>query len=95
MKINEPFETTHTGFWMTFENGYAISVQWGSANYCTNRSFDNPNKGMVGAARVSNTAEVAIMEPNGSFHKFEGGDMCQGHCSPEEVYDLMTYCRNL
>ena len=95
MKINQPFETTRTGFWMTFENGYAMSVQWGTANYCTNRSFDNPNTGIVGDARVSNTAEVAIIEPNGSFHEFEDGSMTKGWCTPEEVHDLMTYCRSL
>jgi len=83
-----PFEVTPNGFWITFENGYAISVQWGKINYC-----DNKNK--TGVHKTGTTAEVAIYEPNGSWHRFDNHDICKGWCSPEEVLELMEYCKNL
>lgn len=95
MKINQPFETTPNGFYMTFENGYAISVQWGDVNLCSNRSFTDDTKGIVGMSRVSNTAEVAIIEPNGQFHDFPDGTTCQGWCTPERVAIFMDYCQAL
>lgn len=89
---NAPFHSyaPFAGFTMTFENGYEISVRWGRANYCTNRSYeDGPDP------VTSNTAEVAIFQPNGSWHVFEDGRMCQGWETPDKVADWIEYCRNL
>ena len=34
------FEATQNkGFRMTFENGFAISVQWGTMNYCEKKNL--------------------------------------------------------
>ena len=47
---------------MKFDNGLAISVQWGTENYCEKRSFasdDNPREERFWASR---TAEVAVFE---------------------------------
>lgn len=32
---DEPWRSR--GFWLTFENGWTLSVQFGSGNYCANR----------------------------------------------------------
>jgi len=32
---------TNSGFSMTFENGYTISVQWGGSTYSTNHGIFN------------------------------------------------------
>ena len=47
---------------MKFDNGFAISVQWGTENYCEKKSFasdDNPREERFWASR---TAEVAVFE---------------------------------
>ena len=49
------------GFNMIFENGWEISVQFGSTHYCSNRHGENNVKLMK---RSSRTAEVAIFAPN-------------------------------
>lgn len=90
-----PFETTTTGFWMTFENGYSISVQWGTANYCTNKSFDNPNKGKLGNSLVSQTAEIAIINEYGNFIDLTSAPYDYGWCTPEQVLEWMEYCKSL
>ena len=54
--------TNNKGFRMKFDNGFAISVQWGTENYCEKRSFasdDNPREERFWASR---TAEVAVFE---------------------------------
>ena len=54
--------TNNKGFRMKFDNGFAISVQWGIENYCEKRSFasdDNPREERFWASR---TAEVAVFE---------------------------------
>ena len=54
--------TNNKGFRMKFDNGFAISVQWGTENYCEKRSFasdDNPREERFWASK---TAEVAVFE---------------------------------
>ena len=54
--------TNNKGFRMKFDNGFAISVQWGTENYCEKRKFasdDNPREERFWASR---TAEVAVFE---------------------------------
>lgn len=54
------------GFQLSFENGWGISVQFGSHNYCERRDFDwKPNEERSNSWE-SNTAEVAIFPPEGS-----------------------------
>ena len=36
--------TTNKGFRMTFDNGFSISVQWGSMNYCERRNYSDEYK---------------------------------------------------
>ena len=67
--------TYHSGFQIKLENGYTVSVQFGPGNYCSRRpSLDDkrPFHTIFREPRTSNTwesetAEVAIVDPNGDF----------------------------
>ena len=75
------------GYQMTFENGYCISVQFGPGNYCErqNAHFNAPFKTLEKNENWrSETAEVAIFNPDGTFD----GDV-QGWLSTDEVAKLI------
>ena len=58
---------SNKGFFMEFENGFGISVQWGTSNYCSVKNLDSGiGTEMVGNSKEfrnaweSNTAEIAV-----------------------------------
>jgi len=67
--------TQGKGFQMKFDNGYMVSVQWGSMNYCDNRTFGTdivpPDGEAARGAMGSNTAEVAIINPSKQYVGFK------------------------
>ena len=68
------------GFKMTFANGYTVSVQFGSSNYCD---------------KDQSTAEVgAWNEVTGEWVKLSEHDDVKGYCSPEEVLEIMNQIAN-
>ena len=74
---------TNSGFSMTFENGYTISVQWGGSTYSTNKDICPIETNLI-----SSTAEVAVMFGG----KFVDGIISQnpyGYRSAEEVATLI------
>ncbi len=71
--------TQGKGFQMTFENGWTVSVQFGSCNYGSN--YDVPFGTRISSAT---TAEIAAWDADGKWHDF-GGDTVQGWCSPDQV----------
>ena len=81
------------GFWMTFENGLSVSVQWGHGNYCDNR-FNNTDT-------ESNTAGVAVFNEKMEFINANDfvPDECQslddvcGYMTPEQVVDFLYAVR--
>ena len=86
--------TRGTGFQMTFENGWTISVQFGYGNYCDNYrhpdGFDfGKNKDIV----QSYDAEIAIWN-NGTWYTFEDGDTVKGYCSADEVATWVEFTKN-
>ena len=91
--------TRRKGFHMTFENGLSISVQWGAGNYCDNHYPKNMDFSFSKDAE-SDTAEIAIITPDGEFLNPEdfgieyGDGMVAGYLSPEEVVDLMYQVKN-
>ena len=52
--------TMRKRFHMTFENGLAVSVQWGAGNYCDNH-FPKDNDFSCTKDAKSTTAEIAII----------------------------------
>ena len=73
------------GFHITFENGWTVSVQFGSGNYCDN--YD-----MVPRSRtpLSANAEVAAWVKGGDWHRFDDGETVRGYMTPAEVLAFMN-----
>lgn len=87
--------TEGKGFHMTFANGYTVSVQWGTRNYCENQTvglFDadyykvNREKAELGCKN----AEVAVWHEDTGFDRFEeSSDDVIGWRSPEQVVTIL------
>jgi len=69
---------------MTFENGYTISVQWGTMHYCGNRDL-GANVEMGFQPYESKTAEIAATRPNGTYLRLGEGDDVVGWLCTDEV----------
>lgn len=63
-KINTP-QAHGRGFQITFENGLAISVQFGSGNYCERGKIDNVN-----GQFTSSCAEIAVFMKSDHGNRF-------------------------
>ena len=75
--------TQNKGFRMEFENGFAISVQWGTENYCEKKSFNtdiDPTKERIWE---STNAEIAIFDEG--IVSVDDEDQVIGWLSPDEV----------
>ena len=59
--------TNNKGFRMTFENGFAISVQWGPENYCDRKNEEDFDKPMKERFWESKSAEIAVFNKEGEF----------------------------
>ena len=75
------------GFHIKLDNGYSVSVQFGSFNYCSNRN-------MPGQVIKADTVETAILDPQGEFVKYKG-DEVQGWQTANEVADAINYAKSL
>lgn len=65
------------GFWITFANGYTVSVQFAKPPH----SYSDGGK---------TTAEVAVIEPDGhTLVRLREHDDVIGHATPEKVAELM------
>lgn len=85
--------TGFRGFRMTFKNGYTVSVQFGTMNYCT--AYMETPHGPDWDKRVCSNAEVAIISPSGEFVKFKDGQEVKGHTTPEELAAIMAWTATL
>ena len=52
------------GFSMIFENGFEISVQWGTMNYCSRKGDGAWDESTKDTRWKSSTAEIAIFNNN-------------------------------
>ena len=79
------------GFRMTFENGFAISVQWGVGNYCEKKDsgqWDEPTKHDYWD---SNSAEIAVFGKDGEFITITNyPDVIAGWLSTDKVAKCIT-----
>ena len=80
--------TQNKGFGITFQNGFTISVQWGTENYCEHRNLDidfedlpNPKEENRWESR---TAEIAVFNDKGIVPVGEHDDVI-GWLTPDEV----------
>ena len=81
----------YQGFTMKFENGYKISVQFGSINYCSNKHLVRSNQHSLNSCA---NCETAIFKPNGKFLKYKGDDV-QGFQTTNEVAETIAYIQTL
>ena len=83
--------TTNKGFRMTFDNGFAISVQWGSMNYCERRNYSDDYKSEMKENYIKSTdAEIAVIDSEGEMLAIGDGDSVIGWLSPNEVAKVIA-----
>jgi len=83
--------TEGKGFHMTFANGWTVSVQWGSGNYCQNynaRPSDKSERAYEDMQRKLGEAGVPVAEVG--WWKGYGEMEVSGYMSPDEVLALMV-----
>ena len=81
--------TRNKGFRMTFENGFAISVQWGPENYCDRKNEEDFNKPIKERFWESKSAEIAILNKEGKFIGI-GDNTVAGWLTTDKVAKCIT-----
>ena len=89
--------TSGKGFYMTFDNGFTVSVQFGVYNYCENFTLD---KTFDNNSTESKDAEVACLNKKGRLISLEDfdkeiGDTVIGYLNTNEVLKFMNWVANL
>ena len=87
------------GFRTRFANGYTISVQFGTHNYCSCRDTLRPLSSLQQSDSYndwndgsSENAEVAIIDPDGKFVEFQSnGDQVRGYTSPDDLAKIIAW----
>ena len=76
--------TQNKGFGMTFDNGFTISVQWGTMNYCERKNLMAKYKNeMEYDITESINAEIAVYDDEEMINI--GEDTVIGWCSPDVI----------
>ena len=94
------FHNTPSGFVMTFENGWEISVQWGPGNYCSTRYDElmkdtNPWDGKHYNYQ-SRTAEIAVThKDHKDYYPLSDHDDVKGWVQTEEVAEYIQWTAQL
>lgn len=82
--------TLGKGFHMTFENGWTVSVQWGTGNYGDHyTTFGSSSDEEVGAVG-STTAEIAAWDRNGNWYQMSEYNTIKGYVSANDVLAFMA-----
>ena len=76
--------TINKGFRMNFENGFGISVQWGTENYCEKKSFNTDTDPRKEYFWESSNAEIAVFKGT-EILKIDDEDSIIGWLSTDEV----------
>ena len=89
------FSTMRKGFRMTFENGLAVSVQWGAGNYCDNHFPADMDFSFSKDAK-SSSAEIAVIYKDEFLNpqhfideEISGDGMVSGYLSAEQVAKII------
>jgi len=82
--------TRNKGFAMTFDNGFTISVQWGTFNYCEKKNLGSDGDEEMKTKRwESRTAEIAVFNDTGIIPVGNHDDVI-GWCSTDEVATVIA-----
>ena len=77
--------TQNKGFGITFQNGFGVSVQWGTGNYCEKKNLGaDIDEEMKTKRWESRTAEIAVFNDKGIVPVGEHDDVI-GWLTPDEV----------
>ena len=83
--------TENKGFRMKFENGFEISVQWGTMNYCEKKNLMAEYKNeMKERTWESRNAEIAVFDTNGELLPIGENDAVIGWLTPNEVAKVIA-----
>lgn len=81
----------HNGFHLPLGDGFYVSIQWNSGNYCDNYGlFEYPIP-----EYVSNTAEIAFRKDRDLVDmKKKWGDDVKGYCTLPDIWkEIMEFCQ--
>ena len=82
--------TQNKGFGMTFDNGFTISVQWGTGNYCEKKNLGaDGDKEMKTKRWESRSAEIAVFDKEGEIVPVGEHDDVIGWLSADEVAKII------
>ena len=82
-------EGVQNGFSMQFDNGWRVSVQFGTFHSCSNRDWKvNPNS--PAQPKQCANAEVAVIDPDGSMEASDGREMIFTFQRPENVAEIVS-----
>ena len=85
--LTQLYPNVAKGFQIRLSNGYTVSVQWGTGNYCDNFGVIN-RQTMRTVPPDSATAETAIITPDGDFLLYKGG-LVQGRQTADDVAETI------
>ena len=77
-----------SGFSVELDNGWTVSVQWGTGRYGSNRHKELETTYSFNSRLVAKTVEVAAWKVKTDW-KFPDGEEVRGYCKPEEVLRFM------
>ena len=82
--------TRNKGYAMTFDNGFTISVQWGTGNYCEKKNLGADSDEEMKTPRWESTsAEIAVFSDTGIVPVGDSDDVI-GWCSADEVAKVIA-----
>jgi hypothetical protein len=87
------------GFQITFENGYTISVQFGTMHYCERRDWMANGQPELSEQFIdSPNAEVAIWDANNHWQRpspwfDDHNDDVIGYVSPDAIADMIHWTK--
>ena len=78
--------TQNKGFGMTFQNGFTVSVQWGTFNHCEKKNLGaDIDEEMKSRRWESSNAEIAVIDKGGEMLDITEHDQVIGWLSPDKV----------
>ena len=83
-------DTQGKGMQLVTPDDVTISIQWGTGNYCSNRTFEGPKS--VGELHLSHNAEMSMWRGDGSMLIPEGWTSdVKGWMSVFEILRIVDY----
>ena len=79
------------GFYITFANGYTVSVQWGRGNYGDNYNMSSEKVRDISSSVV----EVAVWDRDNKWIEFSNGSEVIGYQTVSEVLAIFNEIASL